>query len=111
MPHIDSVYPTEPYKTLIGHSFGGLTVMNVLINHTKLFNAYVAIDPSMWYDKERFLETTKTKLAEKKYHGARLFIGIANTGGKNLSTDTHAKYRELLRRNYARGFAEFDEAS
>ena len=39
MPHVDSVYPTAPYKLLIGHSFGGLTVMNVLTNHTKLFNA------------------------------------------------------------------------
>src|ERR1051326_9194580 len=29
MPHIYSVYPTAPYKVLIGHSFGGLTVMNV----------------------------------------------------------------------------------
>lgn len=79
MPHIDSVCPTQPYRTLVGYSFGGLTVMNVLINHTKLFNAYVAIDPSMWYDKERFLATTKNKLLEKKYNGTRLYLGIANT--------------------------------
>jgi predicted alpha/beta superfamily hydrolase len=97
MPHIDSVYPTQPYKTLIGHSFGGLTVMNVLINHTRLFNAYIAIDPSMWYDGGRFLEATKKKLAEKKYDGIRLYLGIANTmpGGmtlekmrKDTTTDT-----------------------
>src|SRR6187397_1521618 len=69
MPHIDSVYSTAPYKILIGHSFGGLTVMNVLTNHTKLFNAYIAIDPSMWYDRERFLATTKKKLSEIKYDG------------------------------------------
>jgi len=47
MPHIDSSYPTQPFKTLIGHSFGGLTVMHIITNHTKLFNAYIAIDPSM----------------------------------------------------------------
>ena len=79
MPHIDSVYPTAPYKVLIGHSFGGLTVINVLTNHTRLFNAYIAIDPSMWYDKERFLSATEKKLSEKKYEGIRLFVGIANT--------------------------------
>lgn len=38
MPHIDSLYPAQPYKILTGHSFGGLTVINVAINHTKLFN-------------------------------------------------------------------------
>ena len=79
MPHIDSVYPTAPYKVLIGHSFGGLTVMNVLTNHTKLFNAYLAIDPSMWYDRERFLAATEKELVDKKYDGTRLFVGIANT--------------------------------
>jgi hypothetical protein len=79
MPHIDSVYSTAPYKVLIGHSFGGLTVMNVLTNHTKLFNAYVAIDPSMWYDKQRFLAAAEKNLTEKKYNGIRLYVGIANT--------------------------------
>src|SRR5579863_4883472 len=43
MPHIDSAYPTEPYKILIGHSFGGLTAMNALIHHTNLFNGYIVI--------------------------------------------------------------------
>lgn len=79
MPHIDSTYPTAPYRVLIGHSFGGLTVMNVITNHTKLFNAYIAIDPSMWYDRQRFLAATKKKLAEKNYNGIRLYVGIANT--------------------------------
>jgi predicted alpha/beta superfamily hydrolase len=79
IPHIDSIYPTQPYRLLIGHSFGGLTVMNVLTNHTKLFNAYVAIDPSMWYDKERFLKATEQKLAQQKYDGIKLYLGIANT--------------------------------
>lgn len=79
IPRIDSLYPTAPYRLLVGHSFGGLTVMNVLTNHTKMFNAYIAIDPSMWYDKERFLAATKQKLSGQKYDGIRLYMGIANT--------------------------------
>ena len=59
MPHINSKYPTQPYKILIGHSLGGLTVMNAVINHTKLFNTYIAIDPSMWWDNLNFQKTTK----------------------------------------------------
>ena len=91
MPHIDSVYATEPYKILIGHSFGGLIVMNVLTNHTRLFNAYIAIDPSMWYDKEHFLKATETKLTEKKYDGIRLYIGIANTMPVRMTLDKMKK--------------------
>ncbi|CAN5801407.1 hypothetical protein BH10BAC2_BH10BAC2_40930 [soil metagenome] len=91
MPHIDSAYPTQPYRMLIGHSFGGLTVMNVLTNHTKLFNAYIAIDPSMWYDKERFLAATKKKLTDKKYDGVRLYLGIANTMPPGMTVDKMLK--------------------
>jgi len=100
MPHIDSVYSTAPYKILIGHSFGGLTVMNVLTNHTKLFNAYIAIDPSMWYDRQHFLAATEKKLAEKNYDGTRLFVGIANTmpeGMKlaKMKKDTSSETRHI----------------
>jgi len=40
--------------------------------------------------------------AKTAYERLRPFIGIADTGGANLSTDTHTKYRESLRRKYYR---------
>lgn len=111
-PHIDSLYPTRPFRTLVGHSFGGLTVMNILTNHTKMFNAYIAIDPSMWYDKEQFLKTTQKKLAAQKYDGTSLYVGIANTmaDGMNLDKmkkDTSTQTRHIrsifVLDNYIRG--------
>jgi predicted alpha/beta superfamily hydrolase len=86
MTHIDSLYPTAPYRMLIGHSFGGLTVMNTLIHHPHLFNSYVAIDPSMWWDKQKLLKEAKQDLAAKKYDGISLFLGIANTMEKGMDT-------------------------
>jgi predicted alpha/beta superfamily hydrolase len=91
MPHIDSLYPTQPYRMLIGHSFGGLTVMNVLTNHTNLFNAYIAIDPSMWYDKEQFLKATEQKLLQKKYDGVKLYLGVANTMPEGMTVEKMLK--------------------
>lgn len=85
--HIDSLYPTQPFRVLIGHSFGGLTVMNILTNHTKMFNAYIAIDPSMWYNKERFLKTTQQKLTSKKYDGTSLYVAIANTLAEGMTLE------------------------
>lgn len=87
MPHIDSALPTRPFKVLIGHSFGGLTVMNILTNHANLFNAYIAIDPSMWYDKNRFLKTTQTKLSAQKFDNRTLYLGIANTMSKEMTLE------------------------
>jgi predicted alpha/beta superfamily hydrolase len=91
MPHIDSSYPTQPFKMLIGHSFGGLAVMNILTNHTRLFNAYIAIDPSMWYDKEQFLKTTEKKLSAQKYDGESLYLGIANTMPEGMTVEKMKK--------------------
>lgn len=91
IPHIDSLYPTQPFRVLIGHSFGGLTVMNIITNHTKLFNAYIAIDPSMWYDKENFLRATQKKLTAQNYNGTRLFVGIANTMDEGMTLEKMKK--------------------
>ena len=86
MPHIDSLYPTAPYRILIGHSFGGLTVMNTFIYHPNLFKAYVAIDPAMSWDNQKLLKEAKKALAVNTYSGVSLFLGIANTMNAGMDT-------------------------
>ncbi len=100
MPHIEAKYPTAPYKMLIGHSFGGLAVMQTFTHHNNLFNAYVCIDPSMWWDNEKLLKQTQKDLAEKKFEGKSLFLGIANTmeDGMDIKTvqkDTAAETKHI----------------
>jgi uncharacterized protein len=90
-PYIENKYKTVRYRMLIGHSLGGLTVINALVNHTNLFNAYIAIDPSMWWDKERFLEDCKTKLTQKSFKNVDLYLGIANTMEAGMSITTVTK--------------------
>ena len=84
IPYIDSKYPTAPYKTLIGHSFGGLTAINILTNHTNLFNSYIAIDPSMWWDHQKFLAETQKKLSTKNLANVSLFLAAANTMDESM---------------------------
>src|SRR5450432_2400395 len=79
MPYVDKNYNTAPYKILVGHSLGGLTAIDILTNSPKLFNAYIAIDPSMWYDNEKFLNNAISQIPGKNLQGIRLFIGTANT--------------------------------
>jgi predicted alpha/beta superfamily hydrolase len=79
MPHIEKKYPVASYKMLIGHSFGGLAVMQTFVHHNDLFNSYICIDPSMWWDKEKLLKQTQKVLMEKKFEGKSLYLGIANT--------------------------------
>jgi len=79
IPFINSNYQTLPYRMFIGHSLGGLTVMNTLIETPELFSSYVAIDPSMWYNDQRLLHKIKNEKIDKKYQNKALFLGIANT--------------------------------
>ena len=79
LPYIDSQYQTAPYRVLVGHSLGGLTVVDMLVSSPDYFNAYLAIDPSMWYQQERFLHKAITELSKQGRKGKRLFVGTANT--------------------------------
>lgn len=85
IPYIDKNYKTAPYKLLAGHSLGGLMVVDIMTNYTQLFNGYIAIDPSMWYRNEAFLNNTISKLQNSKINGTRLFIGTANTMPKGMT--------------------------
>jgi uncharacterized protein len=86
IPHIDSLYPVSPYKMLVGHSFGGLTVMNIMVHHPEMFNTYVAIDPSMWWDKQKLLNEARNAFQRNNYKGKALYLGIANTMPAGMDT-------------------------
>ncbi|MGY3089709.1 putative alpha/beta superfamily hydrolase [Hymenobacter sp. UYAg731] len=95
MPYIDRHYPTQPRKMLIGHSLGGLAVMQVFVYHTQLFDSYICLDPSMWWDNQALLKETKRALETRRFPGTSLYLGIANTADEGMSvarvlTDTTA---------------------
>jgi predicted alpha/beta superfamily hydrolase len=91
VPFIDSKYPTDSYRMLIGHSLGGLIVLNTLIDKPDLFNSYVAIDPSMSWDDKNLLNKIKKTPLDKKFRNKKLFLGIANTMSKGMDTVTVQK--------------------
>ncbi len=95
-PYIDSVYPTAPYRVLIGHSLGGLTVINTLIRHQEMFNSYIAIDPSMWWSNQASLKETGKELPVSMYENTSLFVAMANTMEAGVDT---AKVRSDNTRN------------
>ncbi|HTD98706.1 MAG TPA: alpha/beta hydrolase-fold protein [Mucilaginibacter sp.] len=86
MPYVESKYPTAPYRVFSGHSLGGLTVINAFINHTALFNAYIAIDPSLWWDGQKWVKQIEAKLPQLNFTGKSLFVGIANNIPPGMDT-------------------------
>jgi len=86
IPYIDSHYPTQPFRMVIGHSFGGLMAMHMLIHHTDLFDVYVSIDPSMWWDNMKYLKQSEQLLRGKMFKNKTLFLGYANTMDGGMDT-------------------------
>jgi uncharacterized protein len=86
IPHVESHYPTSPNRTLVGHSFGGLFAINTLIHHPQLFDSYVAIDPSMWWDKQKLLMQADSILKFPLFAKRILFVSVANTMQKEMDT-------------------------
>ncbi|AXG72237.1 ferri-bacillibactin esterase BesA [Kordia sp. SMS9] len=86
IPYIDKTYETESYRMFIGHSLGGLAVMNILLQKPELFNAYVAIDPSMWWNDQKLLQKIRNTKFDERYKHKKLFVAIANTMHKGMDT-------------------------
>lgn len=83
--YIDSNYNTTSYKTIVGHSLGGLTVMDLLANNPNSFNAYIAIDPSVWLNDEYFLNNLISLFKTQKMDGKRLYLATANSIPEGMS--------------------------
>ncbi len=74
-------YRTNHYKLLIGHSFGGLFAAPVLLHHPGVFNSYLAISPSLWWDQQDLVKNQfadlMTQLQELAGH---YYMSLGNEG-------------------------------
>jgi predicted alpha/beta superfamily hydrolase len=86
IPHIDSTYPTTTYKTFIGHSVGGLTVMNTLVNKPNMFNSYVSLDGALWWNEANVVKEAKSLLSRNNYKGKTLYMAMANRLERGVDT-------------------------
>ena len=84
--YIDANYPTTSYKTFIGHSLGGLTVMNTFLHNPKLFNSYVSLDASLWWNNQKAVKEAKTILPTQNYKGKTLYMAMANRLERGVDT-------------------------
>ncbi len=108
IPYMDSNYRTTPYRTLIGHSWGGLFTLNALIHHTTVFDNYVAIDPSIRWDNFSFFKEASQVLRNKKFDKKSLYLAVANRLPKGLNLNTVLK-DTLKSSEHMRTILQFNE--
>jgi len=86
IPYIDAHYPVTGYRVFSGHSLGGLAVLNAFFNHASLFSAYIAIDPSIWWDHEQWIKKYEAELTQRDFNNKGLFVAMANNIPAGMDT-------------------------
>ncbi|WP_298477442.1 alpha/beta hydrolase-fold protein [uncultured Maribacter sp.] len=89
MPHIDKKYATSKRNTLFGHSHGGTFTIYSMLSEPNLFNAYIATDPSLWWDGGYVTKKLKESLPNKPNLNVKLFVsGRKGYPYKNMGIET-----------------------
>jgi predicted alpha/beta superfamily hydrolase len=81
-PEIEKRYPTQPYRVFAGHSLGGLLAIHALIAHPDMFNAYIAVSPSLQWDDQHTLHQAQQFFAKQKELKKTLFFSLGNEGAQ-----------------------------
>ena len=108
-PFIDLHYKTNKVKTIIGQSLGGLLATEILVKKPELFDNYLIISPSLWWDDESLLSLKPPVFTSQK----SIFIGVGKEGpimekGANALHKKIAKLKSKQVRLYFEFFKEQD---
>ncbi|MBK7902543.1 MAG: alpha/beta hydrolase [Proteobacteria bacterium] len=101
IPKIEADYRTAPHRTLVGHSFGGLTVLHSLLTQPGLYQGLIAIDSSLWWQDQFMVKRVKQGPVDVPDRGTRVFMALGDhrtTGEYDGSSMivTNMRFAELL---------------
>jgi len=122
VPFIENKYPVTNFRTLIGHSYGGLFTIYTLIHHPQLFSNYLAIDPSLDWDDQKLISESRVKLSSQQYKGKSLFMSLSgqlhmqnskitidnvmqDESGFTLFARSNIAFSEIVKKNDKNGLA------
>jgi predicted alpha/beta superfamily hydrolase len=104
-PEIEKRYPTQHYRIFAGHSLGGLLAIHALIAHPDMFDAYIAVSPSLQWDDQHTLHQAQKFFAKQKEFNKTLFFSLGNEGAQpNPMGDGFNHLQKLFTTTKPKGF-------
>lgn len=79
-PFIQKKYLTNGYRTIIGESLGGLLTTEILFKHPSLFDQYIIVSPSIWWDNGSILNLNSDSLKNSLKEKTKVFIAVGQEG-------------------------------
>ena len=77
-PFVEKHYKTSSSKMLIGQSLGGLLATEILFKKPELFNSYIIVSPSLWWNKESLLATNPVVLKPEFKQPTSIYVAVGN---------------------------------
>jgi predicted alpha/beta superfamily hydrolase len=77
MPEVRARYRTTGETAVVGESLAGLFVVETFLREPDLFGAYLAFDPSLWWDRARLVEGAADVLRARRAAPATLFLATS----------------------------------
>lgn len=81
MPFVERGFRTNGETVLMGESLAGLFVVETFLKEPDLFDAYVAVSPSLWWDGGRLARQAGAHLRDHSNAPRTLYLTIADEGG------------------------------
>lgn len=79
-PFIEKKYRTNSSKTLIGQSLGGLLATEILFKKPQLFDKYIIVSPSLWWDNGSLLKYSPDIVRPAFSPKTDIYIGVGKEG-------------------------------
>jgi predicted alpha/beta superfamily hydrolase len=95
IPFIERTYRTDGRRALVGHSYGGLfTTWTLLTTGATLFDRFIVVSPSLWYD-ERMIFSVSPKEPLK----GKVYLAVGSIENSLMATDLR-RMAAALRKNH-----------
>ena len=79
-PFIQSAYKINSSKTLIGQSLGGLLATEILFKKPYLFNKYIIVSPSLWWNNGSLLNDSSLLSSQNIKDFTQVYISAGKEG-------------------------------
>lgn len=75
-PLVAKNYRINQHKTIIGQSLGGLLATEILLKKPYLFDDYIIVSPSLWWNDQRLVKSAAAYFKEHQNLEKKLFISL-----------------------------------
>jgi uncharacterized protein len=78
IPEIEQRYRCNARRAIVGESLAGLFVVETMLLQPKLFDQYIAISPSLWWNNHGLVRSAQSLIVNSIGHPMRVFLSHGN---------------------------------